>query len=133
MSSRQPRGLGAAGRALWRSFTAPTTRADGSTAVLEFDTREAANLAQAARIADTIADLEAVLAVDGVVVLGSKGQPRLHPAVAELRAHRLALSRLLGELAIPDADEKPVTARSERATRAADARWDRQRRIANGA
>lgn len=38
---------------------------------------------------------------DALLVAGSTGQPRVNPAVAELRSHRLALSRLLRELDLP--------------------------------
>ncbi|MCU1617254.1 MAG: hypothetical protein JWO98_4794 [Frankiales bacterium] len=41
------------------------------------------------------------------------GQPRVHPAVGELRQHRLALGRLLSQLALPDeALPTPLQARA---------------------
>ncbi len=114
-----PQGLQKAGAALWR----------GIVAVYELDPRELTVLGLACRQADDVARLEAAVAAEGVVVEGSKGQPRLSQVVGEVRQSRLALARLLGELALPDAEDRPATARSARAKRAADSRWDRVARI----
>lgn len=116
---RQPAGLGPAGKGLWRSLVD----------VYLLDPREVAQLSAACRQADDVALLEAELANDGVIVTGSKGQPRLSGVVAELRQGRLAVSRLLGDLALPDLDQKPMTARSARAKKAADFRWTRVRSL----
>jgi len=43
-----------------------------------------------------IAGLEKALAGAELVVTGSTGQPKGHPVLAELRAHRVLLLRLLG-------------------------------------
>jgi hypothetical protein len=80
-------------------------------------------LGLAAAQADDIAALEAGLAEDGLWVAGSMGQPRLHPAVSELRQARVALARLLGDLPLPNEAQDPETARAHRARRAANARW----------
>lgn len=113
---RAPVGLAKAGRALWRSLTG----------AYEFDLVEMAILAAACRQADDIAALEDAIAVDGVTVVGSAGQPRLNAAITEVRQGRLALGRLLGQLAIPlDAEGRPMTEASRRAQRAANARWNR--------
>jgi hypothetical protein len=89
----------------------------------EFDERELAVLAAACRQADDLAALEAVIAEEGVVAIGSKGQPRLSSLVTEVRQGRLALTRLLGELDLTDANAEPRTARSRRAQHAATSRW----------
>lgn len=113
-----PEGLGAAGTALWC----------GLTDVYVFAPREVAVLTLACRQADDVAALEAALAEDGPVVVGSRGQPRLSAVVTELRQGRVALARLLGDLALPGEDDQvPRTAASERASRAAQVRWSRQR------
>lgn len=116
-----PKGLSVAGKALWRDVHA------GLSAAFELDERETALLAMAGRQADDVAELEAILKRDGLSVTGSTGQPRLHPAVAELRQGRLALARLLGGLELPNAEEVPTSAASQRGRKAAEARWEQRR------
>lgn len=65
--------------------------------------------------------LRATLAADGVTVAGSTGQRRVHPAVNEVRQHRLALARLLKQLALPD--DEPETQTTKAARSAANVRW----------
>lgn len=119
---RPPERLGEAGSALWCSLTT----------VYEFGPHELALLAVACRQADDVAALEALLARDGLVVPGSTGQPRLNAAVTEVRQGRLALSKLLDQLALPadDDDAAPVlrSPASRKAQKAARARWDREAR-----
>ena len=53
----------------------------------------------AAQVEHTLAEITGLeKALDGaeMVVTGSTGQPRAHPVLAELRAHRVLLLRLLG-------------------------------------
>ena len=108
-----PKGLGAAGKALWRSITGRW----------DLDSRELAILAHAARTADLIADLEELLRDQGLVIVGSAGQPRLSPVPTEIRQQRATLERLLAALSLPVAEgESPrVSRRSELAARR---RWD---------
>jgi hypothetical protein len=80
-------------------------------------------LEQACRQADAIAALEAEVEASGLVTRGSAGQPRLSQTVTELRQSRLAVSKLLSDLALPDAYEE--LAASRRGRKAADARWSR--------
>lgn len=87
------------------------------------DARELLVLEQAARQADAVAALELEIAEAGLVGRGSRGQQRLSPTVSELRQARLAISRLLGSLALPDHDGGTATTR--RARKAATARWER--------
>jgi hypothetical protein len=114
---RPPAGLGRAGRKLF----------SGLVAKFVFAPRELAIVELAARTADDIADLEAALARDGMVVVGSKGQPRLNGVAVELRMARLALAKLLGDLRLPDEDEgagsKPMSMAQLRGQRAANTRW----------
>ena len=93
---RAPSGLGRAGKRLWR-----TIKGD-----FELDSRQLLVLEQAARQADALAELEDEVARSGVVASGSRGQLRLSQAVVELRQGRIALSRLLGELSLPEKTEE---------------------------
>lgn len=109
--------MGVEGRSLWRSVVAR----------FELDEREVVILAAACRCVDRAGELDQLVAVEGVTVAGSSGQPRLHPGVAEARNQRVAMGRLLGQLALPDAGGDVVQARTStslRASRAARARWD---------
>lgn len=51
---------------------------------------------------DTIHELEALVASDGLVTTGSKQQTVVHPAVVELRHQRAAYARLVQQLGLPD-------------------------------
>jgi hypothetical protein len=116
---KAPAGLAVAGKRLWSALTAD----------YEFGPAELATLELACRQADDVALLEQVVAADGVVTTGSKGQVRAHPALGELRLSRQALARLLGLLALPgEDDDTPRTAAGRRGQKAARARWDRQAR-----
>lgn len=116
-SQRQPAGLGKAGRALWRSITGEW----------ELDPRELALLSAACRQSDDVAALEAALATDGLVTLGSAGQPRMNAVITELRQSRMAVAKLLVDLRLPSEDEAPMTATQLRASRAASRRWELER------
>jgi hypothetical protein len=95
----------------------------------ELDRREIEFLDLAARQADDLAQLEKAIAKEGVTALGSTGQRTVHPAVLEARQARLAISRLLGAIELPDAEGQPATAASVRARTAANARWARRERV----
>lgn len=111
-----PKGLGAAGRALWLGHLAEFEAEPGELVVLE----------HAARTADELGRLSAAIAGGELVVAGSTGQPRAHPLLAEVRAHRDLLARLVARLAPPAAEASATM--SELGRRAARARWDKQRR-----
>lgn len=119
--AKAPDGLGNAGRALWRQVSA------GLPDEWEFDERERAILFAACRQRDDVSRLESAIKADGVMSVGSQGQPVVNPAVVEARQGRLALGRLLGQLDLPDADEKPRSEASKRAQRAANVRWGLER------
>jgi hypothetical protein len=122
-----PADLGKAGKALWAQMGAALP--DG----WQFDERELAILEAAARQADDVASLQRAIKRDGMMTKGSIGQRRLNAAVVEVRQGRIALSRLLGELSLPDeAKEKGGTAAGKRGLHAAKVRWDREREKARG-
>lgn len=114
---RVPAGVGTAGAALWRRLVA----------AYDFEVHELSMLEVACRQADDVAALENLIAEQGMTVAGSQGQPRLNAAVAEVRQGRLALGKLLGALALPDEADRPLTAASRTAQKAANARWSRKR------
>jgi hypothetical protein len=124
---RPPAGLGVDGRRVWLAVVAE----------FELNTRELELLRLGCRQLDDVARLETLLERDGMTTVGAQGQPRLSAAVGELRQSRIAASRLIGELGLPDeADERPWTARQLRAQRAVNFRWNRRdelrERRANG-
>ncbi len=125
---KPPKGLRDAGRKLWRSILADlaTAGTDEDGRGWELDARELVVLEHAAKQADLVADLERALADDGLVVPGSQGQPRLNAAATELRQSRIALAKLLGELALPGDDGHAMTGAQRRAQAAARARYLRQ-------
>ena len=82
-------------------------------------------LEQACGQFDVAADVDAEVEARGLVVTGSRGQPVLHPAVTEARMARLAAGRLLGQVKMPDADGDSASAATDRARRAAQARWSK--------
>lgn len=117
---KPPADLGDEGKALWAEVM------KGLPTGWELDEREREILRLACRQADVNAALEAQIEKDGLMATGSKGQEVLHPAVQEARQGRLAIDRHLGHIALPApekaAGESSDTA-SERATKAANARW----------
>jgi len=112
-----PDGLRASGRQFWSDVA--------GTYELRLD--EHRLLEQACRSLDELADLSEELMTAPVTVPGSMGQPRPNPLLAEVRAHRLTLAKLLSQLCLPDADDDSRTGqaqqRSQKATRAARSRW----------
>jgi len=108
-------GLGRAGAALWTTILADL--APG----LEFDARERQLLRLAAQTADLAAELEDALTAGGVVVPGSRGQARVHPAVAAVTGVRRAQAALLAQLDM--SGEGRQSAHTRRARKAAAARW----------
>lgn len=124
-ASAFPAGLGPAGKALWTRLTAPA-----GTRRLEFSRAELVTLELAAHQADDVAQLEKLLAEQGAVTAGSKGQPKLSGVPAELRQQRFALARLVSALALPSiGEEQGVTPAQRKAQKAAEARWARAQRL----
>jgi hypothetical protein len=93
-----PDRLEAAGRALWGSVTGTYT----------LEQHEAEVLAQACRVADLVAALDAVVDREGVLLADPKRGQIVHPALVEARQQRLSLARLLTALRLPDeGDRRP--------------------------
>ncbi len=114
-SQTVPKGLGAAGKRLWRRIAGD----------YELDQRELLLLEAAARQADMVERLEAALVDSPLEVKGVAGQPVVNGLIVEARQGRTVLARLLGQLNLPDEDDRPMSARSQRARRAANSRWSR--------
>lgn len=110
--------LGVRGRAFWVAVQED----------FEFDERESEILLESCRTMDAIDALAAAVDEHGTMIEGSKGQPTLNPAIAELRQQQAALGRLLGQLDLADEDEQVLDkARKLKAHAQAQARWrDRQ-------
>lgn len=113
---REPDGVTARAADFWRRT------------VVEYDLTdsELELLAEAVNTMTEIDDLRAALEADGLTVKGSTGQQRVHPAVNEIRQHRLALSRLIKAIHLPAEDESDDWT-TKNAKAAARARWDRER------
>ena len=105
-----PVGLGAQGKRLWRRVTSLYALAE----------HEAQALSAACRTADDIARLEGALKDAPVMATGSRGQSVVNPIFGEVRAHRLALARLLSAAGLDAGD---VEDRSTAARRLARLRW----------
>lgn len=83
---------------------------------------EVAELFHACALESAAERLDAVALAAGMVARGSTGQPCVHPAAIEARLARTAAAQILGRLHKP-AHGSP----SERARRAARARWSPDR------
>lgn len=115
---RAPVSLGPAGRAFWRSVLAD----------YELSPAEAELLRQACRVVDVLARLDAAIAdADDLMVEGSAGQMKTHPALAAAADQRRVLDVLLRSVALPMPEEAEGRRRSPAAQAAAQARWRAQR------
>lgn len=120
-----PRDLAVRGRKFWRQ----------TVEVFELSEVETQLLRECCRLLDECESLRERLDQDGVTVAGSTGQVRVHPALGELRQHRLALGRLLAQMALPDPDDSALNSPVQaRARKAAQTRWraHNERRAGNG-
>jgi hypothetical protein len=97
------------------------------TADYELSAAELETLRQAARTADVLARIDAVLAAEDMVAEGSMGQARPHPLLLSASDHRRLLAELLRDLALPMPDESEGHRRSPKALAAAQARWRQER------
>lgn len=117
MSKDLPAGLHDAGAALWSSYADYELRPD-----------ERVHLMNACRTADMIAALDARWVELGCpdVTTGSMGQEVIHPLIGEKRQQQDALDRAIARIKLPDAESgAPVESASDKARRAAVARWSR--------
>ena len=109
-----PSDLGERGAAFWQS----------AVTAFELSDTELELLVECCRLLDEVESLRHAVTRDGVTVLGSTKQPRVHPALAQLLAHRLALGKLLSQLALPGVDDEPLARPLQAAARrGAEARW----------
>lgn len=109
-----PAHLGRRGRRLWR------TVAEAFEGLTE---RELVFLAEAARVADRLEELRELVANEGTTVEGSRGQPVLHPAIAEERQQRDLLARLLRAISLEEDGDEGEAAAARLGQRGAAARW----------
>lgn len=93
--------------------------ADMAEAGVEPDAIERTLLDAAARLADRIAELEAIVAVDGLIVTTPTGQIKTHPAAVESRACSIALPRVLSGITVGDS----TAGKNPAKVRAAETRW----------
>lgn len=110
---RPPAGLGTGGRRLWQT----------AVAALEFDALEVPVLTEACRTKDLCDRLSKEMASTPVLTVGSQGQPRPSPLLAELRAQRALLASLLGSVRVEV--EGAAALKSPRHQKAARVRWQR--------
>ena len=113
MGTRAPAGLGKAGRALWREVND----------VYGLAPHESAILVQCCRVVDRLDQIEGELSAAPLTVLGSTGQPRAHPLLAEWRHQARVLESLSRALSIPLPGEDVGRRRSPTAREAALQRW----------
>lgn len=108
-----PSGLGLPGKRLWRR----------GREVLQPREDELLLLDQAARVADTVALLEAGFKGAPLIVAGSMGQQSKYPLLSGARQQRGQLARFLAQLKLPDEDGRRT--RGTQACKPAQARWSR--------
>src|SRR5690625_3622850 len=87
-----PKGLKAAGAALWRKVVD----------MYELRPDELVTLEKACRASDRITLMEEELDASPLMVKGSMGQPAVNPLVSEIRAHEAQVASLLARLKLPD-------------------------------
>lgn len=101
---RAPRGSGPDGRRLWRAVLAD----------YELSEHELTLLTRACRVADTCADLQAIIDAEGPLYTTRLGERRTHPALVELRNQGLLLARLITALRVPLGDQEGGDGRAQR-------------------
>jgi hypothetical protein len=97
---KPPTGLNGPGRDLWRSVVADVDRD------CELDARELHLLKSAAQAVDRAAELEKLIGAEGLMIAGSKGQARLHPAIAEARLQTQLAAVLVGKIELQAPEPK---------------------------
>jgi acetyl-CoA acetyltransferase len=100
------------GRAFWRKVDSAFTMSDAEREIL----------GEACRTLDELAALRTAVVDEGATTTGSRGQPRVHPALMELRQARAEFRRLVAALNLP-AEDHATTPKSWKASQAAKTRW----------
>ncbi len=118
---RAPRGLGSAGKALWRLVH--------QTFSFEDEPHLLAILEEACKVRDVIEALDAAMQGEPMTVLGSARQLTIHPLISQAGAERSRLASLLKAIGLPDNDDPddPQQRRRAAARTAANARWKKDR------
>jgi phage terminase small subunit len=91
---RPPKGSGPAGRRLWRAVQRD----------FELGEHESALLTAMCRQVDRLAELEELIAAEGLMVSGH-GTVKMHPAVVEARQTAIAVARISACLRLPAGEE----------------------------
>lgn len=89
---RAPRGLGAPGKRLWSD----------TLKVYTLNPADLALLAEACKLVDLVSDVHDQLLTQPLTVEGHKGQPRPNPLIAQAHTLATALTRVVGQLNLPD-------------------------------
>jgi phage terminase small subunit len=116
---KPPQSLGETGRVFWRRVTG----------VYELSPGEEALLARCCRTLDVLDRLDRALAeADSLMVAGSVGQLKAHPALAAAADQQRLLDQLVRALNLPLPGEAEGRRRSPAARESALARWRQERR-----
>ncbi|MEE6286582.1 terminase [Georgenia sp. MJ173] len=94
-TTRTPKGLGTAGRRLWRSILDD----------YELETHEQLTLLEACRIADRLQDLTDAQAGAELTTTNSRGDTVASPYLVEARQQQVVFLRTLASLRLPQGDE----------------------------
>jgi hypothetical protein len=120
MAPRAPQSLGRAGRAFWAKVMK----------TYELSPAEETMLARCCRVLDTLDRLDAELAdADDLMVTGSVGQMKPHPALAASADQARLLDQLVRALNLPMPGETEGRRRSPTARENALARWRQDREV----
>jgi hypothetical protein len=114
--------LAARGRAFWKKVNAD----------FDFEPHEIEVLLEACRTLDLIDEMAASVQANGVMLVGSQGQPVLNSAVGELRQLQAAAARLITQLNLDDVEVGALqSAKQSQARAAAQKKWRDQKRAQN--
>jgi uncharacterized membrane-anchored protein len=119
-----PTDLKDAGKRLWASVHAD----------YELSSAETALLREACRATDELEILRQALLDSEVVSTGSMGQPVVNRLFDEIRKHRDSLAKTITAMNLPGDDDEEETAasiRSEKASKAAKAKWQKYKEKMN--
>jgi phage terminase small subunit len=115
-SKPAPKGLGGAGKRLWRQVVDE----------FELNPVEMTLLGQACPLVDQLERLNAQVVAEELVTTGSMGQPAANPLLDAIRKHTDTLNRLFVAMRVPTQGEaEGRAAASLLGQRAAQARWRR--------